>query len=176
MNKLRIINSIKTCKASAGLMLVALMTCHTAAADSAFKLTAIADDAKGHYVVDGDYSTAIEEIEGQAVKRFASETNLCVAYTVSGDDVSAKGACDNALTLIVEGKDSRDVRVHGNYRRSLALALSNRGVFRALTGDLQGAKLDLTRAVELHSNLRQAKFNLLRLEEKVDGLKTVAAS
>ncbi|MFT7469739.1 MAG: hypothetical protein ACI8PP_002998, partial [Candidatus Pseudothioglobus sp.] len=59
---------------------------------------------------------------------------------------------------------------------SLALALSNRGVFRALTGDLQGAKLDLTRAVELHSTLRQAKFNLLRLEEKVDGLKTVAAS
>ncbi|MFT7126152.1 MAG: hypothetical protein ACI9YG_002231, partial [Candidatus Azotimanducaceae bacterium] len=51
MNKLRIINSIKTCKASAGLMLVALMTCHTAAADSAFKLTAIADDAKGQYVV-----------------------------------------------------------------------------------------------------------------------------
>jgi hypothetical protein len=152
------------------------MTCHTAAADTAYQLTAIADEAKGKYVVDGEYNTAIEKIEGQAVKLFAAETNLCVAYTISGDDVAAKDACDNALTLIVEGKSTRSVRMYGNYRRSLALALSNRGVFRALTGDLQGAKVDLTRAVDLRSNLRQAKLNLLRLEATVEGLETVAAS
>jgi len=174
MNKLQIINSLSTFKASASLMLVALMTCHTAAADSAYQLTAYADDAKGHYVVDGEYSMAIEKIESQSVRHFASETNLCVAYTVSGDDAAAKGACDSALTMIVEGKSDRSVRVYGNYRRSLAVALSNRGVFRALTGDLQGAKVDLTRAVDLRSNLRQAKLNLLRLE--AEGNDTVAAS
>jgi hypothetical protein len=155
------------------------MTFHagvTYAGDSAYQLTAIADDAKGKYVVDGEYGTAIEKLESQDVKHFAAETNLCVAYTISGDDAAAKGACDNALTLIVEGKGNRSVRVYGNYRRSLALALSNRGVFRALTGDLQGAKLDLTRAVDLHSNLRQAKANLLRLEASDDVRDTVAAS
>ena len=164
---------------SACFMLAAAITCHSAAAhevSAAYQLTAIADAGKGQYVINGEYSTAIEKIESQSVKYFSAETNLCVAYTISGDVVAAKEACNRALAIVDQGKKAERSLKFGNHRRSLAVALSNRGVFRALTGDLQGAKVDLSRAVSLGSHLRQAKQNLIRLESKVPAPKTVAAS
>jgi Tfp pilus assembly protein PilF len=49
-------------------------------------------------------------------------------------------------------------------RSDRALALSNRGVIRAITGDDSGARQDFELAIKLGRNLRAPTENLARLE------------
>jgi hypothetical protein len=126
-----------------------------------YQLTVIADDAKGERIMDGEYQTAIESITNRDVTGFSEANNLCVAYTMNGETTLAAAACDKALALL-ESR-ARTASTANDQRRSLAVALSNRGVYKALSGDTQGAKMDLSRAVDLRVNLRQAKQNLSRL-------------
>ncbi|NNF39960.1 MAG: hypothetical protein HKN64_01190, partial [Woeseiaceae bacterium] len=108
-----------------------------------YTLTAIEDVSYGEEVVAGDYDTAIEGILSSAKVRrsgFEAQTNLCVAYTRSGDFEKADASCNAALAALekrsrpataalLDLSQSRRVR-----ERYLALALSNRGVLRAITG------------------------------------------
>jgi Flp pilus assembly protein TadD len=126
-----------------------------------YQLTVIADDAKGERIMDGDYQTAIASINNRDVTEFSEANNLCVAYTMNGETTLAADACDKALALVES--QPRTVSTPKDLRRSLAVALSNRGVYKALSGDTQGAKVDLSRAVGLRANLRQATQNLSRL-------------
>ncbi len=117
---------------------------------SGYQMTAVIDRARGETVLAGDYASAIERLAGQRRKRFEASTNLCVAYTVTGDYNSADLACADALKL---AKASR-------VRRDKAVALSNIGVLKAVGGDLSGARSDFLEALELSGELRQASDNL----------------
>lgn len=137
-----------------------------------YTLTAIEDVSYGEDVVAGDYDVAIEGILSSAkVHRgsFAAQTNLCVAYTRSGDFEKADVSCDAALVALTKrsrpsiatGIDSfKSRRVREKY---LALALSNRGVLRAVTGKAGLARRDFVRATELKFSLDVADVNLARL-------------
>lgn len=163
-------NGIKSLKArigagTAGLLLAASMQVASAeSSQSGFVMTVIADRAQGEKVITGDYAGAIEAITspgGRQRDEFAVSNNLCVAYTKSNDLTSAGTACAEALRVSQAAFGPYDTY---RKRRDHALALSNRGVIRAITGDTDGARSDFERAAELHDSLRAAADNLARLD------------
>lgn len=142
----------------AGSMLSTSAQAHEPTAESLasrYKMAAVSDRARGNVVLAGDYAKAIEVLGSKSGKHFASSTNLCVAYTMTGDLEKAGTECDVALTL------SEDSAV----RRDTAVALSNRGVVKAVSGDVSGAQQDFTRALEINRKLLEASENLQTLRE-----------
>lgn len=142
--------------------------------DIAYTMTVISDDSFGQYIVDGAYEKAISKISDTGPRRLASfeaQTNLCVAYTKSGDLERAEPACDNSVAAIrklanraVERRSTPEHIAYG-YRRYLALALANRGVLHAVHGDHAQAREFFLRADEL--GVRRAapvEVNLARLD------------
>lgn len=130
-----------------------------------FTMTTFRDAAYGGKIVAGKYAQAIEKItaNGGFADVFFDNTNLCVAYTKSGDVDNAALACDAALEEI---RSQRFVRAQEKtYRKYLALALSNRGVVHALIGDIELARQDFVEALGLNAEGSAAEINLARLSE-----------
>lgn len=137
-----------------------------------YTLTAIEDISYGEQVLAGEYHTAIEGIlSSSKVRRagFEAQTNLCVAYTRSGEFDKAERSCDAALAVLDERRrQSAPTGVAGSYSRRthekyVAVALSNRGVLRAVSGRPELARQDFTRATRLKFGLDVADVNLARL-------------
>lgn len=151
---------------AAGLLLAASMQVASAQdSQSAFVMTVIADRAQGEKVISGDYAGAIEAITAPGSPQrddFAASNNLCVAYTKSNDLARAGEACAEALRAS-RATAGPSYDAYRN-RRDHALALSNRGVIRAITGDVDGARGDFERAAKLNDRLRAVPDNLARLE------------
>lgn len=153
----------------AGLVTLTLVLgCHDALAESpaSYRLAAISDEAYGHAVVAGDYDEAIARLQSKAERRlpgFSVHNNLCVALVASGRLTAAAEACDQAVKngyrLV---KLNRDAPLH--LRRDYAMALSNRGVLRALDGALDQARTDFEKAVRQRARLDEPSENLARLE------------
>jgi len=145
----------------------------TASADEpAYTMTTIADSAHGAEIAAGKYEQAIEKIAAidDDVDTFFNNTNLCVAYTKTGKLDDALLACDAA----VEQADSISFDRRSNLSKSflersrrkyLALALSNRGVLRAATGDIDLARQDFVEALSVRERSSVAKTNLARLDK-----------
>ncbi len=135
----------------------------------AFEMTVIQDAAYGSRVMAGKLADAISKISAATIRpsgRFFAETNLCVAYTKSGDFDSAERACDEAIALAsMQGSSTSDYRSR-IARRYEALALSNRGVLSALSGNGDSARRDFRDALELESGLSAPRRNLEYLELK----------
>lgn len=103
---------------------------------------------------------------------FAEQTNLCVAYTKIRDVEKASTACDAAVAQMKEQEDrasrsrserSAEVRA---YRSDLAVALSNRGVLLAATGDAELARKDFRAAMALQTRVASiVEGNLQRLQQ-----------
>ena len=140
-----------------------------------YTMTVFEDIRQGAKIIDGEYEQAIEKITANPSKKDAIrvETNLCVAYAKAGEVELAEKSCDAAITAI-EGKKrftqyaigmetNRDAR-----RRYLAIALSNRGVVKAVKGDLESARKDFDEALQLDSRLAAAKTNLERISIAVE--------
>lgn len=130
-----------------------------------FVMTVIADRARGDQVMSGDYVAAIAGITSPKARHwdsFAVSNNLCVAYTKLNDLASADQACADALLTSREtpGEWNGSQRKRGDR----AVALSNRGVIRAVSGDAEGARSDFERARELNEGLAAAAQNLARLD------------
>ncbi|MGH8130888.1 MAG: hypothetical protein ACRES3_08555 [Steroidobacteraceae bacterium] len=143
-----------------------------AAVPETYEMAAIEDQAHGRIVTAGQYSEAISRLNRLAGHRrhsFAAKTNLCVAYTVTMAFDEARSACDEAVRVrdvdakTVSRYSPMDDRVSA---RDTAIAYSNRGVLRAVTGDEAGARADFETAAELHTGLRAPTANLLRLTAK----------
>ncbi len=120
-----------------------------------YQMAAVIDRAHGNVVISGDYGKAIEDLGNKSRRHFESSTNLCVAYTMTGNLEKADAECAAALELSEKS----------SVRRDIAVALSNRGVVKAVSGDLSGASEDFSRALEIHGDLRQASENLQLLRE-----------
>ncbi|NNC78355.1 MAG: hypothetical protein HKN77_10360 [Woeseiaceae bacterium] len=174
----KLINNPKTAR-TAGLMLplIALAVTSFAHAEdfgSPYTMTVFSDDSYGRLVTGGDYATAIDKISSRGERRrmtFEAQTNLCVAYTKSGELEKADAACNTAVAKIqpmaerMLKRRSTPEYVAQGYREYLALALANRGVLHAVRGDASDARADFLRASELDTELPVSpETNLARLE------------
>lgn len=143
----------------AGNLFCASAQAHETVADdsiaSRYKMAAVSNRARGNVVLAGNYRRAIEALDGKGAKQFASSTNLCVAYTMTGELQKADVECGAALKL------SQDKALH----QDMAIALSNLGVLKAVSGDTNGAQQDFTRALQLNRKLSEAGENLQILRD-----------
>jgi len=140
-----------------------------------YKMTVIEDAAYGRKVTSGDYEQAIRKITDDGTRssgRFADQVNLCVAYAKSTDLQRAGKACNAAIAHLrkQERRATRDRSksnpVFRRYQRDLAVALSNRGVLLAVSGDAEKAREDFAAAIELQTRVSSiARSNLERLEQ-----------
>lgn len=125
----------------------------------AFNMMVISNESYGQDVIDGDHEFVIEKLGADARRksdRFAASNNLCVAYVNATQLDRAKKECKRAVN-----------RSRLMSRRDQAIALSNLGVIRALTGNKQGAMHSFKAAIRLSSKLQQPADNLARLNSKL---------
>jgi hypothetical protein len=134
--------------------------------ETPYTMTAIIDASYGSAVRTGNYEHAIQRITAPGNHRkdsFAASTNLCIAYTKTGAIGEAVQSCEAAVSSI----DARHTH-HATSRYELAVALSNRGVLRAVQGERVLARQDFLDAVELETNLAAPPSNLARLDARAD--------
>ena len=145
---------------------------HAGEQKKVYTLTAIEDESFGEEVVAGNYDTAIEGILSSRKAHplgFEAQTNLCVAYTRSGDFTQAGRSCDAALAALerrirrASGPGYAPFQLRRVKEKYLAVALSNRGVLRALSGKPDLARQDFIRAAGLRYGLDVADANLAKL-------------
>ncbi len=140
---------------------------HAAETQSAYVMTVIADKAQGEQVVSGNYQEAIAAITSSLMRQkdtFAVSNNLCVAYTKSNDLANANQHCSEAIRM--SKKKYGPWYAAARIRTDQALALSNRGVIRAITGDEDGAREDFQLAIKLGRHLSAPGENLARLDSQ----------
>ena len=139
-------------------------------ADPAYTMTVIIDAAHGGKVAAGKYDRAIERINASKSNRdpYSKQTNLCVAYTKTGELDKATEACEAALAIMLDSRKSRrsypgSAGAERSDRVYLALALSNLGVLHAAKGSSEIARQSFQRALELDTGLSAPRINLARL-------------
>ena len=134
---------------------------------AAYVMTVIHDRAAGDQVISGEYGQAIERLTANTAKRsstFAASNNLCVAYAKTNRLPEAEQACSAALrTSKTTYASWYDVI---SKRDFYAVALSNRGVIRAVSGDIEQARQDFKAAMKFSSTLTAPAENLAALEAK----------
>ncbi len=160
--------------AKAALVTAALTVATVSAqADTPYVFVAIDTTRHGADVVNGRYEEAIAGIrkDGESNFTYGESTNLCIAYTKSGDTVSALESCDRAVDIARTSrgiKRSSSLESRFNMRHKdldLVVALSNRGVAHAANGDLTLAMEDLREADALHPSLHALSKNMSILTE-----------
>lgn len=154
---------------------LALMLASTGAlADGAhrFVFTAYSDGTAGAEVVDGRYRTALEELRshpGEAdLDPSATNTNRCVAYSMTLQWREARAACDAAVQAAGGDRPRSRLSQWGwpasaNDER-LALAYANRAVMNWLSGEESAARQDLAKAQELSPQADFVASNLTALK------------
>ncbi len=167
--------------ALAALLIIATTSMPASAHDeraAPFTMAVIIGEAHGSKVEAGQYEQAIERITKsgrRAPEDFADQVNLCVAYAKTRDIRKASTACDAAVAK-VKKQENRVSRIRNDrnkevrtYRANLALALSNRGVLLAATGDTERAKQDFLAAIDLQTQDSWIfENNLSRVDQVTD--------
>lgn len=138
--------------------------------DPTYTMTVIIDAAHGGKVAAGKYERAIEKITARKSSRdpYSRETNLCVAYTKTGELDKATEACEAALAIMLTGEKPRSsylgaAKSERVDRVYLALALSNLGVLQAAKGSTDTARESFREAVALGTGLSAPRINLERI-------------
>ncbi len=138
---------------------------------AAYKMVVFSDQRHGAKVAKGNYEKAIAKITAAPERRrdvFETKTNLCVAYTKSGDLENAETNCEAALVYIREKHAAAPSTnaIGLRYEKYLSVALSNRGVLYAVNGDLDSARSTFEEAMELKARISMPKRNLARLDSE----------
>lgn len=141
------------------------------AADTAYEMIAYDESVSGKLISIGNYEGAIELAtkrlhNGTLDRRLMEHTNLCVAYTLTRSFEHAHASCEAALKLAREVDAAQSHRTFRTEQET-AKAISNRGVLKAVTGDLAGASSDFTEAMAAIGASRVPDRNLARLEGAV---------
>lgn len=155
----------------------------TALADGAhrFVFTAYSDAAGGVAVTGGRYRAALQELktlpDSMDLDPAATNTNRCVAYSMTLQWQQARAACDAAVRAA--DRDRTAVPVWLGWTRAssderLALAYANRAVLLWLRNDRAAAQKDLSRAQELAPVAGFVAQNIAALN--VHGAVTLAAA
>ncbi len=141
-----------------------------------FEMTVVSDAAFGRKVMDGKLESAIRGIEASTTRpalEFFAQNNLCVAYTKTGQFNDAEKACDAAIAKTLPARQLKASGYTQVDRRYAAMALSNRGVLRALMGEKVRAEEDFSAAVDLKARIGAPKRNLEYLQTRADGAVTL---
>jgi Flp pilus assembly protein TadD len=155
------------------LVLAAAFSCAPVVAQEAqpvYTMTVIIDAAHGQKVAAGKYDRAIAKL---SAKRFSTDaysdhTNLCVAYTKTGEIEKATVACEAAVAAMRKKPITRNKsfvpahQVVAN-RMYLALALSNLGVLDVVKGESEAAREKFEEAIALDAKISAPKVNIARL-------------
>jgi Tfp pilus assembly protein PilF len=136
-----------------------------------YEMAFFSDSHQGSKIENGKYQQAIEKISTKAGSGIAlhAKTNLCVAYTKSGDIEAARIACEEAVvaakTFRKVPRSDHAMETPAQMRaRYLAIALSNRGVLRAVTGDFDAARADFDAALAQEARFSSVRANIEKLE------------
>ncbi|MEL7449735.1 MAG: hypothetical protein AAFN78_11030 [Pseudomonadota bacterium] len=129
---------------------------------SKYRMAVFVDSAYGDALVAGDFEQAIERLDADG-GRFGAVNNLCVAYVMASDADNARAACDHAVKKSEKRLRHADSWIRQAYKRDAAIALTNRGVVLAVSGDLAGAQADFQRALDLRARLEEPEVNLVRV-------------
>lgn len=142
-----------------------------------FTMTVLLDSAQGKAVTRGQYEQAIERITSRKSRfgsKFVDHVNLCVAYTKTHETDEADKACDAAIAMATKRSDRRLSKRESDrslearaIKFELALALSNRGVLLAATGEADRAEQDFLAAKELQTALEPIIDNNLERLSKM---------
>lgn len=124
-----------------------------------FHMLVISNEHEGKALLEGRHAETIEALTRSRVRvnRFSASNNLCVAYVRTKQADKALAACKKAVD-----------RSRLATRRNQAIALSNLGVVRALTGDIDGARHAFRAAIRLNAELGAPTENLARLQIRVE--------
>ena len=136
------------------------------APQSSYEVVVAGKQAFGDLIVKGQYQQAIQRITGRPVQYpFAAATNLCVAYTMLDQLDQATPYCNQAIKLAEANAKPmpRHWKGRAQVQSNQALAHSNRGVLRVLSGDGTGAAEDFRAAIELREEMRAPVHNFARL-------------
>lgn len=129
-----------------------------------FEMSVVMDRAEGKTIALGDYERAILRLpEHGGREPFANHTNLCVAHTMVGQYRHAQHHCEEAVKAAEKGA-TEGRRKDTDYNAQWAVALSNRGVLKARTGDPAGARIDFRAAIELGSDSGLPTHNMANLD------------
>jgi len=146
-----------------------------ALADSAapFELVVQAESSQGKRLVRGYYDQAAVVDARTDTESFEALNNRCVMNIVSGAFAKAKTACDGAVnTIDLDRLGMSYPRYPVDYtplaEERKAMALINRGVLRAMTADVQGARNDFERAMELGPQIEAGEANLALLDARAE--------
>ena len=133
---------------------------------SSLEIGYYANGPGGSEIAAHDYAAAIAAASTVGVgmdstTELIGATNLCVAYTLTKAFREGIESCDAAVTLALQfdAPASRSLSPSG----ATARALSNRGVLRALSGDLAGAARDLQSAARSKGTSQAPQHNLAYL-------------
>lgn len=142
------------------------------AADTRYEMISYLDSVSGRRLEARDYDGAIEIALQHARARGAEarlieHTNLCVAYTLTGRYAAANEACESALNA-AKRVDENHSRVLPRLGTETAKAITNRGVLRAMSGDMAGAESDFKAATAMHGASSAPSRNLEHLEIALD--------
>lgn len=136
-----------------------------------FEMAVFSDAPQGNRILKGKYDQAITKIKtrSSSTDDLHVQTNLCVAYVKAGEIDAAEKACDEAVLAAESLGKVRASSFVGatpakSRARMLAIALSNRGVVRAVRGDLEAAKQDFNAALAQRSGVSTVATNIEQLE------------
>lgn len=155
--------------------LAALAPCPSLWADQVaveYEMTYVANQAEGNLVADGRYQRAIDRLAANPDDPVVNSLNLCVAQTLAGRHRDARRSCNRAVDLSEQAARSAPADRRDEHHRTWAIALSNRGVLRAIRGQ-QGAEDDFRLAIELQAQPEIAARNLARFNGENRGARTV---
>ena len=155
------------------LVLTAAFSCAPVIAQEAqpvYTMTVIVDAAQGRKVAAGKYEHAIAKLNAKRFNRdsYSNHTNLCVAYTKTGEIDKATVECEAAVAAMRKKsttKKSSFTAAHqvATNRMFLAVALSNLGVLDAVKGESKAALEKFEEAIQLDANMSAPKVNIARL-------------
>ena len=134
--------------------------------DSKFAMTVIRDAAHGAKIVAGNYGGAIERLADgryRSSEKFFAANNLCVAYTMTSRFDAAEESCSTAVEMIQRDRLTDESSIAARYH---AIALSNRGVLRAMSGEGEMAREDFEAARALRAGMALPTRNLGYLAER----------
>ena len=120
-----------------------------------FELTAFSNGPAGAALTSGDYNTALGQLQHSFSRLSDSETtntNRCVAYSVTRRTDEARAACNSAVRDAQMELASLPVSMQwarADYRDYLALAYSNRAVLNWMLNDTRAAQSDLKKAATI---------------------------
>ena len=162
------------CSRAVGVGLALMLASGAALADGAhrFVFTAYSDATGGAEVVSGRYRVALEELESRArvtdLDPSATDTNRCVAYSMTLQWQQARAACDAAVRAAAEelrsAQPGLSTWLPASNSDSLAVAYANRAVVNWLSHDDAAAREDLAKAQELSPQAAFVAQNLAALK------------